>query len=602
MPYMACMILAADANSGLPLITLMAAAFFVAWLLGLITQRLHLSPIVGYLVAGILIGPHTPGFFGDAHLAHQLSELGVMLLMFGVGMHFDVKELLAVRRVALPGAIGQSAIATILGAGVAIAFGWPVASGLVLGMAMAVASTVVLVRVLTDNRALDTDAGHVAVGWLIVEDVLTVIVLVLIPALGTAVNGPDAGAPQQSLWIALPIALLKLGAFVAILMILGARFIPWVMVRVARLRSRELFTLTVLVMAISIAAGAYQLFGASMALGAFLAGMVVARSPVAHQAAADAIPMRDAFAVLFFAAVGMLFDPKFLIEQPVLMLAGLAIVLIGKPLAALAIVSIIGHSARVALTCAIALAQVGEFSFILSELAKQHKLLGDDGHNLLVACSIVSITLNPILFRQIPRLERMLQRYPAIWRFMNRRALARQERMNADLEQKLAGTTGALAVVIGYGPVGRAVDELLRDKGLDTLVVDLNMDTVERINAAGRRAIFGDAYNIEVLAPALERATHLIISLPASANRNPLIASAKLINPDLKIFVRAHYAAERDDLERFGADAACYEEIEAAVALSRLVLAGLGDTDETIRGQVTRLRRQLNAVLPASSL
>lgn len=596
------MIVAAGTESGLPLITLMAAAFFGAWLLGLITQRLRLSPIVGYLLAGIMIGPHTPGFKGNTELAHQLSELGVMLLMFGVGMHFNLKELLAVRRVALPGAIGQSAIATILGGGVAVAFGWPLASGLVLGMAMAVASTVVLVRVLTDNRVLDTDAGHVSVGWLIVEDVLTVIVLVLIPALGAAVNGPGEGAAPQSLWVALPVALLKLSAFVAILMLLGARFIPWVMVRVARLRSRELFTLTVLVMAIAIAAGAYELFGASMALGAFLAGMVVARSPVAHQAAADAIPMRDAFAVLFFASVGMLFDPKFLIEQPLLMLAGLAIVMIGKPLAALVIVSIIGHSARVALTVAIALAQVGEFSFILSELAKKNNLLGADGHNLLVACSIISITLNPMLFKLIPAIEKRLQGYPGLWRFMNRRALAKQAQMNVDLEHKLSETHGPLAVVIGYGPVGRAVDDLLRERQLATLVVDLNMDTVSQINRDGRRAIFGDAYNIEVLAPALERATHLIISLPAAANRNPLIASAKLINPDVQIFVRAHYAAEREDLERFGADAACYEEIEAAIALSRLVLAGLGDDDEIIRGQVTRLRRQLNAVLPASAL
>lgn len=599
---MADMIVAAGTESGLPLITLMAAAFFGAWLLGLITQRLRLSPIVGYLLAGIMIGPHTPGFKGNTELAHQLSELGVMLLMFGVGMHFNLKELLAVRRVALPGAIGQSAIATILGGGVAVAFGWPLASGLVLGMAMAVASTVVLVRVLTDNRVLDTDAGHVSVGWLIVEDVLTVIVLVLIPALGAAVNGPGEGAAPQSLWVALPVALLKLSAFVAILMLLGARFIPWVMVRVARLRSRELFTLTVLVMAIAIAAGAYELFGASMALGAFLAGMVVARSPVAHQAAADAIPMRDAFAVLFFASVGMLFDPKFLIEQPLLMLAGLAIVMIGKPLAALVIVSIIGHSARVALTVAIALAQVGEFSFILSELAKKNNLLGADGHNLLVACSIISITLNPMLFKLIPAIEKRLQGYPGLWRFMNRRALAKQAQMNVDLEHKLSETHGPLAVVIGYGPVGRAVDDLLRERQLATLVVDLNMDTVSQINRDGRRAIFGDAYNIEVLAPALERATHLIISLPAAANRNPLIASAKLINPDVQIFVRAHYAAEREDLERFGADAACYEEIEAAIALSRLVLAGLGDDDEIIRGQVTRLRRQLNAVLPASAL
>ncbi len=596
------MILAAG-NHELPLITTMAAAFFMAWVLGIITQKLKMSPIVGYLLAGIFIGPYTPGIEADANLAMQLAEIGVMLLMFGVGLHFHLDDLLAVRNIALPGAIGQSLVATLLGAVAAWALGWPITSGLVLGMAMAVASTVVLVRVLSDNKALETDAGHVAVGWLIVEDVLTVVVLVLIPALGAAVATSQAGAADvevQSLWISLPIALLKLAVFVAILMVGGAKVIPWMMVRIARLRSRELFTLTTLVMAITIAAAAYYIFGASMALGAFLAGMVVGRSPVSHQAAADALPMRDAFAVIFFASVGMLFDPHFLYKQPVLLMAGLSIVLIGKPLAALVIVAVMGYSGRVAITVAIALAQVGEFSFILSNLAKDVGLLNDDGHNLLVACAIVSITINPMLFRQIPRIERWLQKYPKVWKFMNRRAVKRQETMNAHTEARLAEGETPLAVVIGYGPVGRTADQLLRDKGLETVVIDLNMDTVRQITAEGRHAIYGDAFNVEILAPALARATHLVITLPASANRNPLIASAKLINPDLKIFVRAHYVAERKDLELVGADAVCYEEAEAAVALSRLVLADLGESDDSIRGQIVRLRTQFNTVLPAA--
>jgi CPA2 family monovalent cation:H+ antiporter-2 len=297
----------------LPLISTIAAAFTAAWALGLVTQKLKLSPSVGYLLAGIVIGPHTPGFVGDVRLAGQLAELGVILLMFGVGLHFHLKDLLAVRNVAIPGAIGQSLIATLLAAGVAMAFGAPLASGLVLGMAMAVASTVVLIRVLTDNKVLDTTAGHIAVGWLIVEDVITVVVLVLIPALGTTAegDGPAAaahGSAGTSIWLTLLIALLKLGALVAVLLLAGSRLIPWVMVKVARLRSRELFTLTVLVMAIAVAAGSAYVFGASMALGAFLAGMVVGQSPVSQQAAADALPLRDAFAVLFFVSVGMLFD------------------------------------------------------------------------------------------------------------------------------------------------------------------------------------------------------------------------------------------------------------------------------------------------------
>src|SRR5688500_900917 len=372
----------------LPLITTIAAAFTAAWVLGILTQKLRLSPIVGYLLAGIVIGPHTPGYVGDAKIASQLAEVGVILLMFGVGLHFHLKDLLAVRTVAVPGALGQSLVATLLGLAVAASFGWPVRSGLVLGMAMAVASTVVLMRVLMDNRMLDTTHGHVAVGWLIVEDVLTVIVLVLIPALGTsqgaAAGGGHAAESPASLWVTLPIALLKLAALVAILLVAGSKVIPWVMVRVARLRSRELFTLTVLVMAIAVAAASQYVFGASMALGAFLAGMVVGQSPVSQQAAADALPLRDAFAVLFFASVGMLFDPAFLLREPGLVMAALGIVMIGKPLAALVIVALIGYPARTGLTVALGLAQIGEFSFILSELGRQHGLVNEAGHNVLV--------------------------------------------------------------------------------------------------------------------------------------------------------------------------------------------------------------------------
>ncbi|MDB5321356.1 MAG: ybaL 1 [Phycisphaerales bacterium] len=580
----------------LPLISTIAAAFTAAWVLGLITQKLKLSPIVGYLLAGIAIGPHTPGFVGDVRLAGQLAELGVILLMFGVGLHFHLKDLLAVRNVAIPGAIGQSLIATLLGAAVAMAFGWPLKSGLVLGMAMAVASTVVLIRVLTDNRVLDTTAGHVAVGWLIVEDVLTVVVLVLIPALGTtAPAGHAAASGGSSIWMTLLIALLKLGALIAILLLAGSRLIPWVMVKVARLRSRELFTLTVLVMAIAVAAGSSYVFGASMALGAFLAGMVVGQSPVSHQAAADALPLRDAFAVLFFASVGMLFDPMFVVHHPGLFVAGLAIVLLAKPLAALAIVAIIGYPARTALTVAIGLAQIGEFSFILSDLGRKHHLLDDAGHNLLVACAIVSITANPVLFRLIGPLESALQRRTALWRFLNRGAQARSGDMNRRAGELLERSPEPVAVIVGYGPVGRTVDEILRKGGLETVVVDLNMDTVQGLTKAGRAAIYGDAFNIEVMHQALPRATHLIITLPHSANRNPLIAAAKLINPEIKVFVRARYIDERAELIQVGADGVCYEEAEAAVALSKLVLFDRGADDETIRSETTRIRQELRA-------
>ncbi|CAA9406937.1 MAG: Inner membrane protein YbaL, KefB/KefC family [uncultured Phycisphaerae bacterium] len=582
----------------LPLITTIAAAFTAAWVLGIVTQRLRLSPIVGYLLAGIAIGPHTPGFVGDLKLAQQLAELGVILLMFGVGLHFHPGDLLAVRKVAVPGAIGQSLVATLLGVAVAVAFGMSARSGIVLGMAMAVASTVVLIRVLTDNRMLDTPHGHVAVGWLIVEDILTVVVLVLIPALGTApaVEG-HAPAPQgvTGVLLSLGIALLKLGAMVAILLLAGSRVIPWVMVRVARLRSRELFTLTVLVMAIAVAAGSYKVFGASMALGAFLAGMVVGQSPVSQQAAADALPLRDAFAVLFFTSVGMLFDPAFPFREPGLMLAGLGIVMVGKPLAALAIVAVIGYPARTALVVALALAQIGEFSFILSDLGRAYQLIGPDAHNLLVACAIVSITVNPLLFRLVGPAERGLQRWPALWRFLNRRAAARGGQVNEQAGRVLERSAEPLAVIVGYGPVGQAVDSILRTSGLETVVVDLNMDTVRALTKDGRPAIYGDAFNIEVMHQALPRATHLVITLPHSTNRNPLIAAAKLVNPDMKIFVRARYLAERAELEQVGADVVAYEEAEASVALARLVLFDRGADPDTVRRETTRIRQQLGA-------
>jgi CPA2 family monovalent cation:H+ antiporter-2 len=595
----------------LPLISLLAAAFTAAWVLGLVTQSLRLSPIVGYLLAGVIIGPYTPGFVGDATLAPQLAELGVILLMFGVGLHFHLGDLLAVRTVAIPGAVGQSLVATLLGVAVALAFGWTVKDGLVLGMAMAVASTVVLIRVLTDNRMLDTTPGHVAVGWLIVEDIFTVIVLVLIPALGdaAAAGGTAAAATapadavhvqgaNQPLWLALLTSLAKLGVFIALLLWAGSKVIPRIMVGVARLRSRELFTLTVLVMAIAIAAGASYLFGASMALGAFLAGMVVGQSPTSNQAAADALPLRDAFAVLFFTSVGMLFDPRFLVYEPLMVLAGLGIVMIGKPLAALVIVAVIGYPLRTGLTVALGLAQIGEFSFILSEVGRQHGLMTDAGHNVLVACAIVSITVNPLLFRLLGPIERALERRPRLARMLNRRVRSRETQMNEQAGALIERSDEPLAVIIGYGPVGQAVDAILRKGNLRTVVVDLNMDTVQSLTRAGRAAIYGDAFNIEVMHQALARATHLLITLPHSANREALIVSAKLINPSMKIFVRARYLRERPALQSAGADGAVYEEAEAAVALARLVLFDRGADADTIRHETTRIRQEFTAMDP----
>jgi CPA2 family monovalent cation:H+ antiporter-2 len=328
-----------------------------------------------------------------------------------------------------------------------------------------------------------------------------------------------------------------------------------------------------------------------MALGAFLAGMVVGQSPVSQQAAADALPLRDAFAVLFFSSVGMLFDPKFILREPGLLAAGLAIVMVGKPLAALAIVAVIGYPARTGLIVALGLAQIGEFSFILAELGRHHGLMNESGHNVLVACALVSITLNPLLFRALSPIENTLKRWPALWRLLNRRTLRRERLMNEQAGAAIEASNKPVAVIVGYGPVGKTMDAIVRKDGLETVVVDLNMDTIQTLKAEGRLALYGDAFNVEVMHQALARATHLIITLPHSTNRTPLIAAAKLINPEIKVFVRARYLAERDELAQVGADAAVYEEAEAAVALSRLVLFDQGADGEAVRRETTRIRQ-----------
>lgn len=578
----------------LDLIPTLTLGLTAALAFGYATQRIGLSPIVGYLLAGVLIGPHTPGFAGDLQLAQQLAEVGVILLMFGVGLHFHLKDLLAVKGVAIPGAIGQSAIATALAVAAFSLFGIPWQTGVVIGMAMAVASTVVLMRVLMDADMLNSPQGHVAVGWLIVEDVFTVILLVLIPVLGQG-PGTGAGSDGGALWSTLGLALVKLGALVAIVLLAGSRVVPWAMVHVARLRSRELFTLAVLVMSIAIAAGSYYLFGASMALGAFLAGMIVAQSPVSHQAAADALPLRDAFAVLFFISVGMLFDPHFLVEQPLMVLAALAIVLVAKPLAALAIVALLGHSARTALTVAIGLAQIGEFSFILSELARQHGLMPDSGHNVLVACSILSITVNPLLFRALPKAEAWLKARPRLWRLLNGRAERLAASANALAANRLDGASASpLAIVVGFGPVGRSVHRLLRDAQVATCVIDMNMDTVSALNAEGQNAIFGDASRDTILEQAgMRRAAHLVVTLPHTTERAAVVAAARNLNPKARILVRARYLREREDLEQAGASAAVFEEAEAAVALARLVLADAGLGREASDRKIQDLRLHL---------
>ncbi len=568
------------------LILTLTAGLTVAWVFGLITERLRLSPILGYLIAGIVVGPHTPGFVGDPHLVPQLAEFGVVLLMFGVGLHFKLKDLLAVKAVALPGALGQVLAATALGAFVAVKFGWTLSGGIVLGLAVSIASTVVLMRMLADNDLLNTVHGHIAVGWLIVEDLFTVLVLVLLPTITQALNGESANTGGMALSLLFAVA--RLAALIALVLVAGGRLIPALLTWVARMRSRELFTLTVLVVALGIATGSALIFGASMALGAFLAGMVVGQADVHHQAAADALPLRDAFAVLFFVSVGMLFDPHILIEQPALVAAVLSVILIGKPLVALAIVILLGHSLRTALTVAIGLAQIGEFSFILADMGKSLKLLPDSGHSVLIAAALISITLNPPLFRSLTPLEAALKKIPGLWRFFNRKSKAVQP---ADVQ---TDPEEIRAIVVGYGPVGRTLTRILSDFKIRPTIIDLNIDTVKKINAAGLSAIYGDAGRRDILeAAGVAHAKYLLVTLPDLTGRFPVIATAKLLNPAIQVLTRARYLGERPMLEEAGASSVAYEEAEVAVSLARFLLQEVGASELEIDRQAERVRGEL---------
>ena len=583
------------AASSLPLLTTISAGFVVAWVLGIITQSIGLSPIVGYLLAGIVIGPYTPGFVGDLPAAQQLAELGVILLMFGVGLHFHVKDLWAVRRIALPGAIVQSAVATAATTAILLWFGWTPTAGVVVGMAMAVASTVVLMRVLTDRGMLSTAHGHVAVGWLIVEDILTVVALVVVPMLAAGDVDAAGAAVREPWWITLGWALGKLAVLVAIVLLGGSRVVPWILEQAAKLRSRELFTLTVLVLSVAIAVVAGTVFGASMALGAFLAGIVVGQSPTSHQAAADALPMRDAFAVLFFVSVGMLIDPAFIANEPGLVLAGLAVVMVVKPLVAVVVVAVLGYPVRTALVVAIGLAQIGEFSFILGQVADANGLLHEGGMEMLVTVAMLSITVNPILFRSIDRLERGIARIPWLWRLLDARHARRGAEAGSGAVEVRPGDERPRAVIVGHGPVGRLVDALLTGAGFRTVVVDMNIDTVRSLARHGRPAVYGDAGRAEVLESAgIRGASHLVLTLSSPDGMAGIVRSARELDPNVEITVRARYLAEREMLRAAGADAVIVEEGETGTAIARHVLARRGTPREVIdrvEGAVRKLWR-----------
>jgi CPA2 family monovalent cation:H+ antiporter-2 len=568
----------------------LAVCLSAALVLGYITFLLRLSPIVGYLLAGIVVGPHTPGYEADPEMAHQFAELGVILLMFGVGLHFDLKDLLAVRRVALPGAVGQVTVATLFAAAAVAACGWGWTAGIVIGLAVSVASTVVLIRMLADNHVLDTDQGHIAVGWLIVEDLFTVLVLVMLPAVAGALQSSDGGlAPVLK---SFGMAALKVAVLAVIVLWAGRLIIPRILQLVARTRTRELFTLTTLALALAIATGSAIVFGVSMALGAFMAGMVVGQSEVSHQAAADALPMRDAFAVLFFVSVGMLFDADAIFANPLLFVALLAVILIIKPLAALGIVWALGHSFRTGLTVAVALAQIGEFSFILADLALQLKLLEPQAQSLLVACSIASIAINPVMFRGIEPLLHWLRRKPELWAAISRRSENRAKQLPTVLARE-EHPDRPRAIVVGYGPVGRTACKILKDFGVEPVIVDLNVDTVSNVSATGGLAVYGDASHRDIQAAAgIHHAKYLLITIPDLATRTVIVLVARELNPDIKVFVRARYLQERAWLDEIGVTEVVYEEAEAAIGLAGVLLREVGANEDRIRDELRRIRSQ----------
>jgi CPA2 family monovalent cation:H+ antiporter-2 len=578
------------------LIVTIAAGFALAFLLGLLAVRLRLPPLVGYLVAGICVGPFTPGFVADQGLTSQLAEIGVILLMFGVGLHFSIRDLLAVRKIAIPGATVQIAVATALGAIVAHFWGWSWSAGLVFGLALSVASTVVLLRALEARGLLDSTDGRIAVGWLVIEDLVTVLALVLLPAIAAPMGGVSAEAAGHAATTSLPMAIgltfLKVGLFLALMLFVGTRVVPWLLERVARTGSRELFTLAVLAVALGIAVGAAALFGVSFALGAFFAGVVISESDLSHQAAADALPLQDAFAVLFFVSVGMLFDPTVLVRQPLHVLATVLIILIGKSVAAFGIVLAFRHPVRTALLISASLAQIGEFSFILAGLGVTLGLIPEASQSLVLAGAIISITLNPVLFGLVDPIDRWLRARP---RLLD--ALERKGKAPAVVET--AAPTISLndhAIIIGYGRVGGTIGETLSRNGVPYAVIERDRVMVDNLRKRGVQSVFGDAARAGLLEQVhVETARILIVTAPEPYHARRIVELARQINPDIVTVVRTHSDAERLYLERLGVGRAVMGERELAFGIAHFALVSLGRTDDEADYIIDGVRRSQSA-------
>ena len=547
-----------------PLIALLAMGLVLAFVLGTLAHRLKLSPIVGYLLAGILVGPFTPGFVADPSLAMELSEIGVILLMFGVGLHFSVEDLLEVKAIAIPGAIVQIATATVLGWGLAWFMGWPTLHGLVFGLALSVASTVVLLRAMEDRRLLETRRGKIAVGWLIVEDLVMVAALVLLPALADAMGAGDGDrAGTGSILGSLGWTFLKVSAFVAVMMVVGKRAIPWVLEKVAGFGSRELFTLSVLAIALGVAFGSAKLFGVSFALGAFFAGMLL-NGDLSHKAASDSLPLRDAFAVLFFVSVGMLFDPMIMVEQPIPVVATFLIIVVGKSAAAYLIVRAFKHPSDTALTISASLAQIGEFSFILAALGVSLGILPEEGRDLVLAGSLLSIIANPLIFGWLD-----------VWQA--RRSQAAADAAPKPRKPRWVGPPmpeGEHAILIGFGRVGSEIAKLLRERAVPLVVIDDDADLVQKARDDGYPAIRGNAANTRVLDEAApENASLVILAIPQPLEAGEVVARLRAIRPDMTILARAHSDGEVRHLLEHGADGAVLAEKELAHSMAEMALS-----------------------------
>jgi len=554
----------------LSLITTLAAGFGVALIFGFIAERIKVPALVGYLVAGIVIGPATPGFVADAHIASQLSEIGVMLLMFGVGLHFSLNDLLAVKRIAVPGAVVQMGFATVLGMGVAAWWGWSLGSALIFGLSLSCASTVVLLKAIEANGMLDSMNGRIAVGWLVVEDLAMVLVLVLLPPLAGLLGGTAAPvADSKPLWLTIGQTLLQVSAFIALMLVVGRRVLPWLLWQVARTGSRELFTLTVIASAIGIAYGAAELFSVSFALGAFFAGMVLRESEFSHRAAEESLPLRDAFSVLFFVSVGMLFEPAILVEQPLHLLGVVAIIVIGKSLAAAALVLVLRYPLNTALTVAASLAQIGEFSFILAGLGLSLGLLPAAGMSLVLAGALISIALNPLLFATVAPLRRLILARSAIARRLESRQDPYAELPMSTERKFLEGQV----ILIGYGRVGRRIARALDERGIPYVVAEQNRELVEGLRKQGVAAVSGNAADPAVLIQAhIAHAAMLVVATPDPVNVRQMADTARALNPGIEIILRTHSEEESQMLTKDGIGTVFFGEEALAKGMASHIL------------------------------